>query len=203
MQSSIIRHLVFGMNCDVFCVILLYSSFSVFEILVIAEVIFMLQPISVDPCHRMQVEVSKYTEGLNEKSLRPNGLPKSLIRYDGEKKTFSLTLTVGFTYTIINNDLYHFLFLHSARQKEKAISSITEVVQTVLHPHPNKQIADNEIANKSQSIGNDELNIDLGGGKSLENVKESSQQTDQPVASRRSSNLSKVSRKSEQLSMKG
>ncbi|CAN6454109.1 unnamed protein product [Victoria cruziana] len=120
----------------------------------------------------MQVEVSKYTEGLNEKSLRPNGLPKSLIRYD-------------------------------ARQKEKAISSITEVVQTVLHPHPNKQIADNEIANKSQSIGNDELNIDLGGGKSLENVKESSQQTDQPVASRRSSNLSKVSRKSEQLSMKG
>lgn len=32
---------------------------------------------------RMQVEVSKYTEGKNEKELRPNGLPKSLIRYDG------------------------------------------------------------------------------------------------------------------------
>lgn len=32
---------------------------------------------------RMQVEVSKYTEGVNEKALRPNGLPKSLIRYDG------------------------------------------------------------------------------------------------------------------------
>nr|AML76688.1 putative LOV domain-containing protein [Philoxerus vermicularis] len=32
----------------------------------------------------MQVEVSKFTEGINEKSLRPNGLPKSLIRYDGK-----------------------------------------------------------------------------------------------------------------------
>nr|AML78191.1 putative LOV domain-containing protein [Aristolochia elegans] len=52
----------------------------------------------------MQVEVSKYTEGTNEKAIRPNGLPKSLIRYD-------------------------------ARQKEKALSSMTEVVQTVRHPH--------------------------------------------------------------------
>lgn len=34
--------------------------------------------------YRMQVEVSKYTEGINEKELRPNGLPKSLIRYDGK-----------------------------------------------------------------------------------------------------------------------
>ncbi|WMV11791.1 hypothetical protein MTR67_005176 [Solanum verrucosum] len=51
----------------------------------------------------MQVEVSKYTEGVNEKALRPNGLPKSLIRYD-------------------------------ARQKEKALGSITEVVQTVKGP---------------------------------------------------------------------
>lgn len=31
---------------------------------------------------RMQVEVSKYTEGVADKALRPNGLPKSLIRYD-------------------------------------------------------------------------------------------------------------------------
>lgn len=51
----------------------------------------------------MQVEVSKYTEGVNEKALRPNGLPKSLIRYD-------------------------------ARQKEEALGSITEVVQTVKDP---------------------------------------------------------------------
>nr|GLL26774.1 phototropin-2-like [Ipomoea trifida] len=51
----------------------------------------------------MQVEVSKYTEGMNDKALRPNGLPKSLIKYD-------------------------------ARQKEKALDSMTEVVQTMKHP---------------------------------------------------------------------
>nr|AML78018.1 putative LOV domain-containing protein [Coriaria nepalensis] len=56
----------------------------------------------------MQVEVSKYTEGVNEKELRPNGLPTSLIRYD-------------------------------ARQKETAIGSISEVVQTVKHPQPQIQ----------------------------------------------------------------
>ena len=28
--------------------------------------------------------MSKYTEGVNEKALRPNGLPTSLIRYDGK-----------------------------------------------------------------------------------------------------------------------
>ncbi|KAK3019457.1 hypothetical protein RJ639_005141, partial [Escallonia herrerae] len=50
-----------------------------------------------------EVEVSKYTEGVVEKTLRPNGLPQSLIRYD-------------------------------ARQKEEALGSITEVVQTVKHP---------------------------------------------------------------------
>ncbi|XP_031102833.1 phototropin-2-like [Ipomoea triloba] len=51
----------------------------------------------------MQVEVSKYTEGVVDKTLRPNGLPQSLIRYD-------------------------------ARQKENALGSITEVVQTVKNP---------------------------------------------------------------------
>nr|AML78540.1 putative LOV domain-containing protein [Xeronema callistemon] len=56
----------------------------------------------------MQVEVSKYTEGLNDKTMRPNALPVSLIRYD-------------------------------ARQKEKALSSITEVVQTVKHPRTPSQ----------------------------------------------------------------
>nr|QDV59702.1 Phototropin 2c [Brassica rapa subsp. pekinensis] len=50
----------------------------------------------------MQVEVSKYTEGVNDKELRPNGLSKSLIRYD-------------------------------VRQKELALDSITEVVQTIKH----------------------------------------------------------------------
>nr|AML78298.1 putative LOV domain-containing protein [Uvaria microcarpa] len=61
----------------------------------------------------MQVEVSRYTEGINEKVLRPNGLPKSLIRYD-------------------------------ARQRDKALSSMTEVVQTVKHPRSHNQAAEHE-----------------------------------------------------------
>nr|AML76855.1 putative LOV domain-containing protein [Batis maritima] len=61
----------------------------------------------------MQVEVSKYTEGVNAKALRPNGLPKSLIRYD-------------------------------ARQKDKALESMTEVVQTVKHPKSHFRDMSNE-----------------------------------------------------------
>ena len=30
------------------------------------------------------MEVSKHTEGHKVKALRPNGLPESLIKYDGE-----------------------------------------------------------------------------------------------------------------------
>ena len=41
-------------------------------------------------CHRMQVEVSKYTEGSKDTALRPNGLPESLIKYDGTITTSSL-----------------------------------------------------------------------------------------------------------------
>nr|AML78403.1 putative LOV domain-containing protein [Colchicum autumnale] len=65
----------------------------------------------------MQVEVSKYTEGSNAKTLRPNALPVSLIRYD-------------------------------ERQKEKALSSMTEVVQTVKHPRSHSLAADHEAAVK-------------------------------------------------------
>nr|AML78800.1 putative LOV domain-containing protein [Linum strictum] len=61
----------------------------------------------------MQVEVSKYTEGIVDKALRPNGLPKSLIRYD-------------------------------ARQKESALDSMTEVVQTVKHPKSHKRAASHD-----------------------------------------------------------
>ncbi|XP_071694029.1 phototropin-2 [Rutidosis leptorrhynchoides] len=65
----------------------------------------------------MQVEVSKYTEGANEKELRPNGLPTSLIRYD-------------------------------ARQKETALGSIVEVVQTVERPRAHIQSSKDEIQEK-------------------------------------------------------
>nr|AML77598.1 putative LOV domain-containing protein [Dipsacus asper] len=38
----------------------------------------------------MQVEVSKHTEGIKDKSLRPNGLPESLIRYDARQKEMAV-----------------------------------------------------------------------------------------------------------------
>ncbi|KAI5315302.1 hypothetical protein L3X38_044478 [Prunus dulcis] len=75
----------------------------------------------------MQVEVSKYTEGVNEKELRPNGLPKSLIRYD-------------------------------ARQKEKALGSIKEVVETVKHPRSHTQDVSHVTA--SNHGEQDSLNLD-------------------------------------------
>ncbi|XP_043709522.1 phototropin-2-like isoform X2 [Telopea speciosissima] len=83
----------------------------------------------------MQVEVSKYTEGLNDKALRPNGLPKSLIRYD-------------------------------ARQKEKALGSITEVVQTVKHPLAHIKATDHETLAKREEP--EKFNLDYVLPKSLE-----------------------------------
>nr|AML77326.1 putative LOV domain-containing protein [Loropetalum chinense] len=83
----------------------------------------------------MQVEVSKYTEGVNEKALRPNGLPKSLIRYD-------------------------------ARQKEKALGSITEVVQTVKHPGSHNQSASHDAAGKHEE--EEKFNLDYFLPKSAE-----------------------------------
>nr|AML78885.1 putative LOV domain-containing protein [Strelitzia reginae] len=75
----------------------------------------------------MQVEVSKYTEGLNDKTLRPNALPMSLIRYD-------------------------------ARQKETALSSMEEVVQTVKHPRSHSQVVDHDIAMKLEE--HEKIHID-------------------------------------------
>nr|AML78066.1 putative LOV domain-containing protein [Hakea prostrata] len=48
----------------------------------------------------MQVEVSKYTEGLNENALRPNGLPKSLIRYDARQKEVALDSITEVVHTV-------------------------------------------------------------------------------------------------------
>ncbi|XP_073312531.1 phototropin-2-like isoform X2 [Primulina huaijiensis] len=70
----------------------------------------------------MQVEVSKYTEGMNDRALRPNGLSRSLIRYD-------------------------------ARQKEEALGSITEVVQTLRHPKSHVTLESHDTMTKSEHIG--------------------------------------------------
>ncbi|CAL0313041.1 unnamed protein product [Lupinus luteus] len=83
----------------------------------------------------MQVEVSKYTEGLNENALRPNGLPKSLIRYD-------------------------------ARQKETALCSMTEVVQTVKDPKSIIRARTDDTATKNDE--QEKPNFDLVSPKSVE-----------------------------------
>ncbi|KAK4487645.1 hypothetical protein RD792_005699 [Penstemon davidsonii] len=74
----------------------------------------------------MQVEVSKYTEGVNDKALRPNGLPKSLIRYD-------------------------------ARQKEEALGSIIEVVQTMKDPRSHIKTQSHDAIAKTEY---EKLNLD-------------------------------------------
>ncbi|XP_058768185.1 phototropin-2-like isoform X1 [Vicia villosa] len=86
----------------------------------------------------MQVEVSKYTEGVNEKELRPNGLPKSLIRYD-------------------------------ARQKEKAMGSITEVIQTVKDPKSTIR-GKNEDTSTTLHEDQENLNHEFALPKSVESV---------------------------------
>ncbi|XP_010270626.1 PREDICTED: phototropin-2 [Nelumbo nucifera] len=123
----------------------------------------------------MQVEVSKYTEGLSDKAMRPNGLPKSLIRYD-------------------------------ARQKEQALGSITEVVQTVKHPRAHIQSADDEIPAKTEE--QDKFNLDYFLPKSAElsNFSTPGRETPQmDDMSRRSSghDLSNKSRKSGRISLMG
>ncbi|XP_068324724.1 phototropin-2-like isoform X1 [Pyrus communis] len=75
----------------------------------------------------MQVEVNKYTEGVNDKALRANGLPKSLIHSD-------------------------------ARQKESALGSIIEVVQTVKHPRSHIRVASHDTVSIHEE--QDSLNLD-------------------------------------------
>ncbi|XP_060218124.1 phototropin-2 [Lycium barbarum] len=119
----------------------------------------------------MQVEVSKYTEGINEKALRPNGLPKSLIRYD-------------------------------ARQKEKALGSITEVVQTVKGPR--SHIKSSQDA--SSAIDKEKLQLDLVLPKSSDTESMSTPGRYTPQWDTRSSmsqESGKKSSKSARVSLKG
>ncbi|XP_059442279.1 phototropin-2 isoform X2 [Corylus avellana] len=96
----------------------------------------------------MQVEVSKYTEGVNDKALRPNGLPKSLIRYD-------------------------------ARQKEKALGSITEVVQTVKHRQSHIQTMSHDNASKHEGLESFNLDFILPKSAEIQNMSTPGRQTPQ------------------------
>lgn len=122
----------------------------------------------------MQVEVSKYTEGVVDKALRPNGLPKSLIRYD-------------------------------ARQKEKALNSMTEVVQTVKHPRSHIQAVSDDTTGKHE----EEEKFFLPKSAELENMSAPGRQTPQLDSRSDVSRLSsyeeagKKSRKSGRTSLMG
>ncbi|KAJ0021718.1 hypothetical protein Pint_32267 [Pistacia integerrima] len=94
---------------------------------------------------QMQVEVSKHTEGTKDKSLRPNGLPESLIRYDGA---------------------------FAARQKEVATSSVTELVQAVRKPRSLSESTNRPLFRKSEGGAEEERSGALGsaGRRNSENV---------------------------------
>ncbi|KAF5745833.1 Phototropin-2 -like protein [Tripterygium wilfordii] len=121
----------------------------------------------------MQVEVSKYTEGVNDKALRPNGLHKSLIRYD-------------------------------ARQREKALGSITEVVQTVKHPRSHILATSHYSSGKQEEQEKFGLDYILPKSVELENVNNLGSQTPQSDYRTRSSLESgKKSRISGRISLMG
>nr|AML78336.1 putative LOV domain-containing protein [Helwingia japonica] len=118
----------------------------------------------------MQVEVSKYTEGVNEKALRPNGMPKSLIRYDD-------------------------------RQKEKALGSITEVVQTLKHPRPHIESMNHDTTSKHEE-DNLNLNFMLPGSAEIQDMSTPGRQTPQLDFGRNlSRSSSKKIRKSGRVSL--
>ncbi|KAJ4971514.1 hypothetical protein NE237_004613 [Protea cynaroides] len=81
----------------------------------------------------MLVEVSKHTEGVKDKMLRPNGLPESLIRYD-------------------------------ARQKEMAVSSVTELVEALKQPRRLSESTPNRVTlmRKSEGGGGARRNLEDG-----------------------------------------
>ncbi|XVE93021.1 hypothetical protein REPUB_Repub01dG0154000 [Reevesia pubescens] len=122
----------------------------------------------------MQVEVSKYTEGINENALRPNGLAKSLIRYD-------------------------------ARQKDNALDSITEVVQTLKHPHSHIRTMSNDTSNKLQEQEKFNLDYFLPKFAEIENISTPGRYTPQSDFSTATpmQEIDKKTRKSARISLMG
>ncbi|XP_038995932.1 phototropin-2-like isoform X1 [Hibiscus syriacus] len=122
----------------------------------------------------MQVEVSKYTEGIVEKALRPNGLPQSLIRYD-------------------------------ARQKDKALDSITEVVQTVKRPQSHIRTTCNDATSKLEEYKKFNLDYVLPKSAEIENSSTPGRYTSRSdfSAATPMQDTSKKERKSARISLKG
>ncbi|KAJ4838306.1 Phototropin-2 [Turnera subulata] len=122
----------------------------------------------------MQVEVSKYTEGIVDKAVRPNGLPQSLIRYD-------------------------------ARQKDKALDSMTEVVQTVKRPKAHTRASSHMVAiadNNLESLLPNSAEVDSSsiGGTPTHLDPSSTTAEDAAKKSRKSARISLGSKKTRSLS---
>ncbi|XP_020575979.1 phototropin-2-like isoform X2 [Phalaenopsis equestris] len=118
----------------------------------------------------MQVEVSKYTEGLHDKTLRPNALPVSLIRYD-------------------------------ERQKDKAMSSNTEVVQTVRHPRTHLEATEFDTATKIDDKEKGRTKSPLQGAAEIKNFNSPGRWT--PLHDMKNESLRTSIRKSGRLSLLG
>ncbi|KAI7758156.1 hypothetical protein M8C21_015674 [Ambrosia artemisiifolia] len=84
----------------------------------------------------MQVEVSKYTEGVNEKKLKPNGLPKSLIRYDADASLKSEVKVIGVgSHTMSSQEIALRNLLKGVTADESAVVHDTSSMGTVFVRH--------------------------------------------------------------------
>nr|AML77973.1 putative LOV domain-containing protein [Mammea americana] len=122
----------------------------------------------------MQVEVSKFTEGIIDQALRPNGLPKSLIRYD-------------------------------ARQKDRALDSMEEVVQTLKHPRSHVRAISHDTCDNldyvlPKSVDFDNTSTDISGRPTpqLESINNAS--LEDRKKSRKSARISLMGLKGKSLS---
>ncbi|GAB2247062.1 hypothetical protein Droror1_Dr00006944 [Drosera rotundifolia] len=108
----------------------------------------------------MQVEVSKYTEGINEKELRPNGLPTSLIRYDARQKEVALGSITEVVHTVKHpRSLIQDLSNHVNRLEEEENSGVDYMLP------------------KSAVIGDVAAQVDIGNESSQEPGKKSRKST--------------------------
>ncbi|KAL3325244.1 hypothetical protein AABB24_039041 [Solanum stoloniferum] len=76
----------------------------------------------------MQVEVSKHTEGSKEKTVRPNGLPESLIRYDVRQKEMA------------NNSVNELLEEIKNPRRARALSESTNNRPTIMRKSEGDQV---------------------------------------------------------------
>nr|AML76618.1 putative LOV domain-containing protein [Polypodium glycyrrhiza] len=83
----------------------------------------------------MQVEVSKHTEGIKNKALRPNGLPESLIKYDARQKDKAAVEVTELVHAVRHPHPH----MHSSAHLPPVNSSIGEVANVATAPPQSEQ----------------------------------------------------------------